>query len=161
MAALALLLNWLDRRQGRAESYRAALYSFELQRLGDLMMALARVRDRARRVISADEDTADAERGELDEAVRDASLSRDAGVGIIRAMALKAVTDFLTAIAMVIPASGTLLVVAEGLGEVEDAWYGLVGAIRSELGVDSLGDQIRDLTGVADRERQERTGRQT
>ncbi|HYN50810.1 MAG TPA: hypothetical protein VES62_07775 [Thermoleophilaceae bacterium] len=156
VAALTLIFTYLDRRQGRSESYRAALYSAEVSLVADVVRELGEAHLAAKRFVRpATGEDHGAALSDFGEALSRAGLARDAGIAILRRNVLRAFeTDIQMLLGIVFP-EGEADTDLDRRAEIEKAWTTLTEALRKELGANTLGDQVRELTGVAGQERAE------
>lgn len=149
LAALTVVLSFLDRRHTRSESLRMSVYERQFDAIADVSKALAALQDSVGTWTNSGSDEARAER-HVDAVKAMASLM---GTAFRYRAVLPART--LSAIDRLV---GRTVLLSRSEVSLSD-WYRDLNAVydeaRKDMGVDRLSDRIRQLTGVAADEQSE------
>jgi hypothetical protein len=146
LAALAILLNFLDRWHARSESYRAALYASQLSAAVDLLQACGHVNHQALRFIELPSPGSSAR--DLNEATAKMDTVRSGRLAVLATGVDEAVFAYVSTVLDACHAEAGDKTPDERRSAVQKAWDELVATVRGELGVERLDEVVRDLTGA-------------
>lgn len=153
VAGLVALLNYLNQRHARSESYRGALYASQMSCIGELLRASGELQ-RAARAIALRPEGAKMPPlvKDFDDATASLAAVLNSGAGVLPRRVLEASKSHFQALvmeALVTPSRER----ADRQKPIQDAWTKLVEEIRKEMGADALGAEVRRLIGVPDDDR--------